>query len=119
MASSDILRYIDSIARDRDIDPDQLLSAVEYAIAQALAKKYGIEDLVLSFDRESGEVVSNYEIDLEQEGRIVANAVKQSFSDDPPFLLGHLQLRLEKRYARIGFPFFLLQALPNFFHRRF
>ncbi|MEO0478671.1 MAG: transcription termination factor NusA [Planctomycetota bacterium] len=80
MATSDILRLIDSIARDREIDPDQLLSTVETAVAQALARKYGLDDLVLNFDRETGEVVSNYEVNLEDEGRIVATVVKQSIN---------------------------------------
>lgn len=80
MATSDILRHIDSIARDREIDSDQLLATVESAVAQALARKYGLDDLTLTFDRDTGEVVSNYEIDLEAEGRIVATVVKQSIN---------------------------------------
>ncbi|MFO1050998.1 MAG: transcription termination factor NusA [Planctomycetota bacterium] len=78
MASSDILRYIESIAKDKEIDPEQLISGVEQALAQAIARKYGVEDLVMRIDRHSGEVISNYEIDLEAEGRILAQAVKQA-----------------------------------------
>jgi len=78
MASSDILRYIDTIARDKEIDPEQLISGIETAVVQALSRKYGIDDLVMSLDRKSGEWITNYEIDLEAEGRIVAQAVKQS-----------------------------------------
>ena len=78
MAGSDILRYIDSIARDKEIDAESLISGVETAVAQALARKYGIDDLVLSLDRQSGEWVCNYEIDLAEEGRILAQAVKQA-----------------------------------------
>jgi N utilization substance protein A len=78
MASSDILRYIDTIARDKDIDPEQLIAGIELAVVQALARKYGIDDLVMQLDRKSGEWISNYEIDLEQEGRILAQAVKQT-----------------------------------------
>lgn len=78
MASSDILRYIDTIARDKEIDPEQLIAGIETAVVQALSRKYGIDDLVMSLDRKSGEWITNYEIDLEAEGRIVAQAVKQS-----------------------------------------
>ena len=78
MASSDILRYIESIAKDKEIDPEQLISGVEQALAQAIARKYGVDDLVMRIDRQSGELVSNYEVDLEQEGRILAQAVKQA-----------------------------------------
>ncbi|MCC6784715.1 MAG: transcription termination factor NusA [Planctomycetes bacterium] len=78
MASSDILRYVESIAKDKEIDPEQLIAGIEQAVAQAVAKKYGIDDLVMRIDRQSGEWVSNYEIDLEAEGRILAQAVKQA-----------------------------------------
>jgi N utilization substance protein A len=76
--SSEILRYIDSIARDKEIDADGLISAVETAVGQAVARKYGIDDLVMQLDRDSGEWISNYEIDLEAEGRILAMTVKQT-----------------------------------------
>ena len=78
MASSDILRYIDSIARDKEIDPENLISGIEQAVVQAIARKYGIDDLEMRLDRASGEWISNYEIDLEREGRILAQAVKQA-----------------------------------------
>ncbi|MBK8975319.1 MAG: transcription termination factor NusA [Planctomycetes bacterium] len=76
--SSEILRYIDSIARDKEIDADSLIAAIETAVAQAVARKYGIDDLVMQLDRTSGEWISNYEIDLEREGRILAQTVKQT-----------------------------------------
>jgi N utilization substance protein A len=78
MASSDILRYIDSIARDKEIDPDSLIHGIEQAVAQAVAKKYGLDDLSMQLDRKTGDWVCNYEIDLENEGRILAQAVKQA-----------------------------------------
>ncbi len=78
MASSDILRYIDSIAREKEIDSERLLTGVEQAVVQAVAKKYGLDDLVLTLDRQSGEWQCNYEIELEKEGRILAQAVKQA-----------------------------------------
>ncbi len=76
--STDILRYIDSIARDKEIDPDHLIEGIEQAVAAAVAKKYGIDDLVMGLDRDTGKWECNYEIDLEAEGRILAQAVKQA-----------------------------------------
>jgi N utilization substance protein A len=78
MADADILRYIDTIARERELDRETLLVDIETVVAQALAKKYGLEDLEMRLDRSSGAWLSNYEIDLEQEGRILAQAVKQA-----------------------------------------
>jgi N utilization substance protein A len=80
MASEDILRYIDTLARDKEIDKEGLFDSIEFAVAAALSKKYGIEDLEITIDRESGQWVSNYEIALESEGRILAQAVKQSIN---------------------------------------
>ena len=80
MASEDILRYIDSLARDKEIDKEELFVSIEQAVAIALAKKYGIEDLEIGIDRQSGQWLSNYEIALEEEGRILAQAVKQSIN---------------------------------------
>ncbi len=77
MAGSDIVRYIDSIARDKEIDRESLYQSIEQAVAVAVSKKYGIDDLELSLDRHTGQWVCNYEIDLEDQGRILAQAVKQ------------------------------------------
>jgi N utilization substance protein A len=77
MAGSDIVRYIDSIARDKEIDRESLYQAVEQAIYQAVSKKYGIDDLELTLDRQTGQLHCNYEIKLEDQGRILAQAVKQ------------------------------------------
>ncbi|MEZ5962367.1 MAG: transcription termination factor NusA [Planctomycetota bacterium] len=77
MAGSDIVRYIDSIARDKEIDRESLYQAIEQSIFQAVAKKYGIDDLELTLDRQTGALHCNYEIKLEDQGRILAQAVKQ------------------------------------------
>ncbi|MCA8958108.1 MAG: S1 RNA-binding domain-containing protein, partial [Planctomycetes bacterium] len=80
MASEEILRYIDTLARDKEIDREGLFESIEQAVAAALAKKYGIEDLEVRIDRSSGKWQFNYEISLEEEGRILAQAVKQSIN---------------------------------------
>ena len=75
---TDIVRYIDTIVRDKEIDREGLFAAIEQAVALALSKKYGIEDLELTLDRDDGQWVSNYEISMEDQGRILAQAVKQA-----------------------------------------
>ncbi len=77
-SAGDIVRYIDTIARDKDIDKEGLFEAIEQAVALAVAKKYGVDDLEMSLDRQSGQWICNYEINLEAEGRILAQAVKQA-----------------------------------------
>ena len=76
--NADILRYIDSIARDKEIDKEALIVAIEQAMAQALAKKYGVDDVEISLDRETGEFNCNYDVSMEEQGRIFAMSVKQA-----------------------------------------
>ena len=54
---AEILRYIDSIARDKEIDKEGLIEGIEEAMSQALAKKYGVDDVEIMLDRETGEFV--------------------------------------------------------------
>lgn len=75
---TDIVRYIDTIVRDKEIDREGLFAAIEQAVALALSKKYGLEDLELTLSREDGQWISNYEISMEDQGRILAQAVKQA-----------------------------------------
>lgn len=76
--NADILRYIDSIARDKEIDKEGLIVGIEQAMTQALAKKYGVDDVEIHLDRESGEFVCNYDVSMEEQGRIFAMSVKQA-----------------------------------------
>lgn len=75
---ADILRYIDSIARDKEIDKESLIAGIEQAMAQALARKYGVDDVELVIDRDSGEIDCNYDVSMEEQGRIFAMSVKQA-----------------------------------------
>lgn len=76
--SAEILRYIDSIARDKGIDKESLIASIEQAMATALAKKYGVDDVEVKLDRESGEIDCNYDVSMEEQGRIFAMSVKQA-----------------------------------------
>lgn len=75
---AEILRYIDSIARDKEIDKEALITGIEQAMSHALAKKYGVDDVEIMLDRETGEFVCNYEVSMEEQGRIFAMSVKQA-----------------------------------------
>ncbi len=75
---ADILRYIDSISRDKEIDKESLIVGIEQAMAQALAKKYGVDDVELAINRDSGEIDCNYDVSMEEQGRIFAMSVKQA-----------------------------------------
>jgi N utilization substance protein A len=77
---ADILRYIDSIARDKEIDKEALIVAIEQAMSMALAKKYGVDDVEIALDRETGEFVCNYDVSMEEQGRIFAMSVKQAIT---------------------------------------
>lgn len=76
--ASEILRYIDSIARDKEIDKDALIAGIERAMAQALAKKYGVDDIEIMLDQDTGEFQCNYDVSMEEQGRIFAMSVKQA-----------------------------------------
>jgi N utilization substance protein A len=76
--NADILRFIDSISRDKEIDKEGLIVGIEQAMTQALAKKYGVDDVEIRLDRESGEFVCNYDVSMEEQGRIFAMSVKQA-----------------------------------------
>ncbi len=76
--NADILRYIDSIARDKEIDKESLIAGIEQAMTQALARKYGVDDVEVSIDRQTGEIDCNYDVAMEEQGRIFAMSVKQA-----------------------------------------
>ncbi len=81
MDSSEFLRLIDSISRDRGLDKEMIIEDIEKALLQAAQKRFDAEgEFTLSIDRETGEIRA-YEdekpIELESLGRIVANVAKQ------------------------------------------
>ena len=74
---------IDVIHRDKDIPKDVIFQSLEDALALGVRKRLGAgEDLIVNIDRKSGEVTMEddeevYEFDLQELGRIAAQAVKQ------------------------------------------
>ncbi|HUR29115.1 MAG TPA: transcription termination factor NusA [Planctomycetota bacterium] len=83
MNKDDFLRMIDVIHRDKDIPKEVIFAALEEALALGARKRLGAgEDLVVKIDRKTGDVSMEddeevYEFDLQELGRIAAQAVKQ------------------------------------------
>ena len=86
MNGEELLRMIDLIHTTKDIPKEVLFLALEEALAAGVRKRLGLgEDLVVTLDRETGEVTTEdeeevYEFDLAELGRIAAQAVKQGFT---------------------------------------
>jgi len=85
MKGEDLLLYVDSISRTREIPKEEVFLGLEDALLQGVRRRLGLDDdLVVRIDRKTGEVHMEdneevYELDLDQLGRIVAQAVKQGF----------------------------------------
>jgi N utilization substance protein A len=83
MNPEDVLRMIDVIHRDKDIPKEVIFRGLEEALAAGVRKRLGVgEDLVVKIDRKSGEITmedaeEEYEFDMQELGRIAAQAVKQ------------------------------------------
>ena len=85
MNPEDLQRMIDILHREKDIPKETLFLGLEDAIATAIRKRLGLgEDLVVKINRQSGEISvedtdGEYEMDLQDLGRIAAQACKQAF----------------------------------------
>ncbi|QQE10976.1 transcription termination factor NusA [Planctomycetota bacterium] len=83
MNSSEMLRLIDSIARERNVDKDALFADIEQAMVSAARKHFnteGTEEFRSEVDRLTGQIRlwhEEEEIDLEELGRIPAQTAKQ------------------------------------------
>ncbi|NQT52763.1 transcription termination factor NusA, partial [bacterium] len=79
--SGDLLRLVDSIHRDKDIDKDIIFDALEDALLSAARRYYGPKsDMAVFVDRESGNIQAfdgNEEVDGTHLGRIAAQSAKQ------------------------------------------
>ncbi len=79
--SSDLIRFIDSISRDKAIDKESVFVDLETAIVSAIRKAYPeVEDVVCTIDRLIGEISATADgepIDMKTLGRIAAQTAKQ------------------------------------------
>ncbi|GAB4544963.1 MAG: transcription termination factor NusA [Phycisphaerales bacterium] len=85
MNTQEMLRLVDSIARERNIDRELLITDLEQAMVSAARKKHNTidpEEFVCTIDRMTGEMVMTrhgepFELDAEGFGRIAAQTFKQ------------------------------------------
>ncbi len=84
MNGEELIRLVDAIHRDKDIDKEILFEAIESALLTAVKKRYGErEGLAVEIDRESGKVDvwdGEFEaegINMTELGRIAAQTAKQ------------------------------------------
>ena len=81
MNPQDILRYVDSLHREKNIDTEIVFSAIEAALQTAAKRQYGEEaDIVVKLDRENGRITAaldGTELGDDQIGRIGAQTAKQ------------------------------------------
>jgi N utilization substance protein A len=80
--SQELLRIVDNIARDKNIDRESIFVDLEEAMVSAVRKHFGEPDseIVVSIDRVTGDVTAfkeDVQIDIRQLGRIPAQTAKQ------------------------------------------
>lgn len=78
----DVLRYVENIAREKNIDKEAVLTDLEAAMVSAIRKDFGDEesDINVHISRESGEISAfkdGEKIDIRKLGRIPAQTAKQ------------------------------------------
>ena len=81
MNPNEILRLVDSLRRERNIDPEFIFQAIEDALATAIRRQQGEEKAIeVTIDRESGQMrvtVDGEALDPDTIGRIGAQMAKQ------------------------------------------
>jgi N utilization substance protein A len=80
--SQELVRIVDNIAHDKNIDRESIFVDLEEAMVSAVRKHFGEPDseIVVRIDRTTGEVTAfkgNEQIDIRQLGRIPAQTAKQ------------------------------------------
>ncbi len=82
MNASEVLRIVDAIHRDKNINKEIVFQAIEAALVSAAKKQYGEDqEIVLNIDRHDGAISGTHNgVPLDPEeamGRIVAQTAKQ------------------------------------------
>src|SRR5947207_14239060 len=83
MPNPEIMRIADGIARDKNIDREQVYVDIEQAVASGLRKQYNTEDtseFAVQLDRTNGDIIvmrQGTPLPLSSMGRIGAQTVKQ------------------------------------------
>jgi len=81
MKGSDLLRIVDQMHHEKNIDREIIFAGIEAALQLATEKRYGEEaGVTVTIDRDSGEIHARKgeeEIDPAELGRIAAQSAKQ------------------------------------------
>jgi N utilization substance protein A len=81
VADGELLRLVDSIHRDKNIDREVLFQGIESALLTAVRKRFSAsDDLRVTIDRETGEIRAcdgDLLISTDRLGRIAAQTAKQ------------------------------------------
>ena len=81
MSTADLVRLVDSISRDKNIEKELIYEDIESAMVSAARKTYGLDDDVsVKIDRSSGVIsatVNGEPIEMKTLGRIAAQTAKQ------------------------------------------
>ncbi len=81
MNPQDILRYVDSLHREKNIDTELVFSAIEAALQTAAKRQYGEDaDITVQLDRDNGRIIAVLDgepLGEDQIGRIGAQTAKQ------------------------------------------
>ncbi|QEF99705.1 hypothetical protein Mal15_37710 [Stieleria maiorica] len=81
MNPQDILRYVDSLHREKNIDTELVFSAIEAALQTAAKRQYGEDaDIKVQLNRENGRIAASLDgeqLGDDQIGRIGAQTAKQ------------------------------------------
>lgn len=80
--NTELLRIVDSIARDKNIDRDSIFGDLEAAMTSAARKQFGVEEecIEVRINRETGGIdafLNGESIDIRKLGRIPAQTAKQ------------------------------------------
>ena len=79
--NQELLRIVDSIARDKNIDKDTVFEDIEAAMLSAIRKAYNqADDAFVHIDRQTGEIKAGFtgrELSVTELGRIAAQTAKQ------------------------------------------
>ena len=79
--NAELIRIVDGLSRDKNIDKDLVLGDLEVAMESAIRKRYGQEeDVKVEIDRLSGDIAATLNgesISLTELGRIAAQTAKQ------------------------------------------
>ena len=79
--NAELIRIVDGIARDKNIEKESVLFDLEQAMISAVRKAYGqMDDVIVTIDRITGDITATRNgenIDMKELGRIAAQTAKQ------------------------------------------